>query len=48
MLVPKALADSQVGLSREHQRLKWEHYESIRREASRFSAGLATAPRRAT
>ena len=33
MLVPKALADfAKPGLSREHQRLKWEHYESIRRE----------------
>lgn len=33
MLVPKTLADfAKPGLSREHQRLKYEHYESIRRE----------------
>ena len=33
MLVPKPLSDfAAPGLSHEHQRLKWEHYESIRQE----------------
>ena len=33
MLVPKAQSDfATAGLSQEHQRLKWEHYENIRLE----------------
>lgn len=33
MLVPRALSEfATPGLSHEHQRLKWEHYESVRQE----------------